>query len=345
MRLFALFTKESSAWFGCTIDLILIWLVLFPRLFVFSWRFLFRWLGFGSLLVGVGAVLSFTTILSYYDTVVRAEPHSKRLKVRVTVRKEVLNKVMLQQEATVEVRTWGVVSYLVAVRQNSGLARTYVLINGNISVRFGCFLTRGCSSIVKLSLLRSSIREEVHSHTAERKREREGCLLLLCGSRLSVDNFGKPCGWQTLRCISCGRILFPQSLDCCQSRRKASAVNDATTVLVGTSFHPANYNVQQWCLAGYRFALTTAAEHFFEFFFLFFLQFVVHNKQCNVCNKEFTNQTWKAVVQVSRYDIIYQLSYTIRYDVMVVQVSRYDRYHVRSGIYCTKHDGIAGEEI
>lgn len=31
------------------------------------------------------------------------EPHSKRLKVRVTVRKEVLNKVMLQQEAVVEV--------------------------------------------------------------------------------------------------------------------------------------------------------------------------------------------------------------------------------------------------
>ena len=43
-----------------------------------------------------------------------------------------------------------------------------------------------------------------------------------------------------------------------------------------------------------------------------------------MCNKEFTNQTWKAVVQVSKYDIIYQLSYTIRYDVMVVQVSRYD---------------------
>ena len=144
MRLLALFTKESSAWFGCTIDLI--WLGLFPRLFVFSWRFLFRWLGFGSLLVGVGAVLSYcdtvilllhTTILSYYDTVVRAEPHSKRLKVRVTVRKEVLNKVMLQQEATVEVRSWGVVSYPVALRQNSGLARTYVLISGNVSERFG----------------------------------------------------------------------------------------------------------------------------------------------------------------------------------------------------------------
>lgn len=30
-----------------------------------------------------------------------------------------------------------------------------------------------------------------------------------------------------------------------------------------------------------------------------FFKFVVHNKQCNVCNKEFTNQTWKAVVQVS----------------------------------------------
>lgn len=25
---------------------------------------------------------------------------------------------------------------------------------------------------------------------------------------------------------------------------------------------------------------------------------MVHNRQCNVCNKEFTNQTWKAVVQV-----------------------------------------------
>lgn len=32
------------------------------------------------------------------------EPHSKRLKVRLTIRKEVLNKVMLQQETTVEVR-------------------------------------------------------------------------------------------------------------------------------------------------------------------------------------------------------------------------------------------------
>ena len=32
-----------------------------------------------------------------------SEPHSKRLKVKVTLRKEVLNKVMLQQEATVEV--------------------------------------------------------------------------------------------------------------------------------------------------------------------------------------------------------------------------------------------------
>ncbi|CAN0218472.1 unnamed protein product, partial [Discosporangium mesarthrocarpum] len=27
-------------------------------------------------------------------------------------------------------------------------------------------------------------------------------------------------------------------------------------------------------------------------------QFVVQNRQCKDCNKEFTNQTWKAVVQV-----------------------------------------------
>lgn len=37
---------------------------------------------------------------------VEAEPHSKRLKVQVTIRKEVLNKVMLQQDAIVEVKTY-----------------------------------------------------------------------------------------------------------------------------------------------------------------------------------------------------------------------------------------------
>ncbi|CAM9699858.1 unnamed protein product [Laminaria digitata] len=45
--------------------------------------------------------------LSKHDLVnakwIWTEPHSKRLKVHLTVRKEVLNKVMLQQETVVEV--------------------------------------------------------------------------------------------------------------------------------------------------------------------------------------------------------------------------------------------------
>eukprot|EP00903_Cladosiphon_okamuranus_P022089 g20312.t1 len=73
------------------------------------------------------------------------EPHSKRLKVRVTVRKEVLNKVMLQQEATVEFvvhnrqcnvcnkeftnQTWKAV---VQIRQRTGHKRTMLLLEQRI---------------------------------------------------------------------------------------------------------------------------------------------------------------------------------------------------------------------
>lgn len=47
------------------------------------------------------------------------EPHSKRLKVRLTIRKEVLNKVMLQQETTVEVCTQHCCTQLVVVLINA----------------------------------------------------------------------------------------------------------------------------------------------------------------------------------------------------------------------------------
>ncbi|CAN0253120.1 unnamed protein product [Pylaiella littoralis] len=73
------------------------------------------------------------------------EPHSKRLKVRITVRKEVLNKVMLQQEATVEFvvnnkqcnvcnkeftnQTW---KALVQIRQRTGHKRTMMLLEQKI---------------------------------------------------------------------------------------------------------------------------------------------------------------------------------------------------------------------
>ncbi|CAM9647966.1 unnamed protein product [Hapterophycus canaliculatus] len=73
------------------------------------------------------------------------EPHSKRLKVRITVRKEVLNKVMLQQEATVEFvvhnkqcnecnkeftnQTW---KSVVQIRQRTGHKRTMMLLEQRI---------------------------------------------------------------------------------------------------------------------------------------------------------------------------------------------------------------------
>ncbi|CAM9543953.1 unnamed protein product, partial [Ectocarpus sp. 12 AP-2014] len=73
------------------------------------------------------------------------EPHSKRLKVRITVRKEVLNKVMLQQDATVEFvvhnrqcnvcnkeftnQTW---KAIVQIRQRAGHKRTMMLLEQRI---------------------------------------------------------------------------------------------------------------------------------------------------------------------------------------------------------------------
>lgn len=59
----------------------------------------------------------------WHDLFLLIEPHSKRLKVLVTIRKEVLNKVMLQQDTVVEVREknnnnnkigpWGLITRLV----------------------------------------------------------------------------------------------------------------------------------------------------------------------------------------------------------------------------------------